>query len=204
MYSWYPDVMAVIDKSYFIVDVETGGFDPETSSLLSFHGIKFSPNSFREIERLDIPHIKPDDGNYLISAGALQTTNIDLLEHDKKAIPYTEAKDLFLRFFRGHEAGSVVMTGYNVQFDIAFIKKYLLEVPEEYDRIFAYYPLDVKSIALTFQMARNLIPEYYSSCKLEHVAKHLGYDVTNVHNAKVDCELTLELLRRFIKEIEQE
>lgn len=177
------------------MDVETGGLDPRNSSLLSFHGILVDPNSLKIEKTLAIPHIKPDDGIYLIEPGALAINKIDLIEHDKKAVSYTEAQSILFNFFP-IKRYNIVPTGYNVDFDISFIKEHLMEIPEEYSEIFTYYSMDVKSIVQFLQMSET-IPRHFSSCKLTDIADHFGYDTSNAHNAKVDCELTLSLLRQL-------
>lgn len=85
---------------YLVMDCETGGF--EGTSLLSFY-FGVLDEDFNVLDELDLL-LRPKDHIYHINPEALEVNKINLIEHDKKAIPYNEGGTLLFNFLQQHSA----------------------------------------------------------------------------------------------------
>src|SRR6185437_1201091 len=112
---------------YLAFDVESGGVTDD-HSLLSVYFAVIDEDLKTLHGELDML-IKPDDGNYVVTAGALVVNKIDLIEHDKVAIKESAAGTMLYNFLKTHAPdGTTKLTplGHNIAFDVQFIKKHLL------------------------------------------------------------------------------
>jgi len=172
---------------YLAFDVESGGVTDD-HSLLSVYFAVIDEDLKTLYGELDLL-VKPDDGNYVVSAQALEVNKIDLISHDKIAIPESKAGTMLYNFLKLHAPdGTVKLTplGHNIAFDVQFIKKHL--VNKAFNQYVSYRMLDTSSIIqflkLTGMVSRDL------AGSLSEIAAHFGIStITNVpHTAKgADC-----------------
>jgi hypothetical protein len=81
--------------------------------------------------------VRPDDGKYVVSAGALNVNKIYIPAHDRTAISYTDARPKLQEFLKScfeAEGGRVKPAGWNIRFDLDFIWEYLMP-REEWENI---------------------------------------------------------------------
>lgn len=87
-------------SKYLVMDCETGGF--EGTSLLSFYFGIYDEN-FQFIDELEL-FLRPKDHIYKVTAEALGVNNINLIEHEKKAITYQEGGTKLFDFIQRHSS----------------------------------------------------------------------------------------------------
>lgn len=180
--------------NYIVCDSETGGFEG-TSLLTVYFGIL--DNKLNLIDELYL-YVKPDDGIYNVTAEALGVNKINLIEHEKTAIKYSEAKTklfYFLKRYSEDGANKLVPLGHNVAFDIEKIKSCLIS-DGSWNQFVSYRKLDTGTIGAYLKILGK-IPESISG-SLSSYAKHFGVDATKAHDAKADCQITVEIFRRFL------
>lgn len=85
-------------SKYLALDCETGGL--EGTSLLSLYCGVYD-ESFTLLDELEL-FLRPKDHIYHVTAEGLGINKIDLVEHEKKAIPYTEGGTLLYDFIEKH------------------------------------------------------------------------------------------------------
>lgn len=185
--------MSTDNPKYFLFDTETGGIKKDMS-LLTLYGFILDEN-LNILDSIDLK-IKPDGGIYNISAQALEINKINLVDHDKVAISLSEAREKFKNFiWRWALTQKLTPIGHNIRFDVKFVKTHLLE---EWDRYFDRRHLDTASIGKFLSLSGKLpkLNEY----SLSELALTLNLSIDNDkrHDAQVDAELTLNLLRNMI------
>lgn len=185
---------------YLAFDVESGGTEVE-HSLLSVYFVVIDEDLKTVHGELDLL-VKPDDGNYVTTAQALEVNKINLLEHDKVAIPESKAGTMLYNFLKEHAPnGTVKLTplGHNIAFDVQFIKKHLLN--KAFNQYVSYRMLDISSIIQFFKLTGLVSRDLAGS--LSEIAAHFGIStITNVpHTAKGDTWMVIEVLRRLRDQI---
>ncbi len=203
-------------RKYFVFDCETGGVREDKDSLLSLAGVLLDYN-LNEIDSINL-FIKPDDGRYKVTARAMEINNIYLVEHNKKAIPITQAADELQNFLCTHTVmGKLIPVGHNVDFDIRFTRYHLFPEPETdvpgqflnkrhtWDNLFTKRSLDTASTARFLQLTGFLPNEDELDCSLRSLAEFFGLldNPTNLHNAEYDARLTCNVLRK-LKQLAEE
>ena len=181
---------------YLAFDVESGGVTDD-HSLLSVYFVVIDEDLKTVHGELDLL-VKPDDGNYVVSAQALEVNKINLLEHDKVAISESKAGTLLYNFLKTHAPdGTVKLTplGHNIAFDVQFIKKHLLN--KAFNQYVSYRMLDISSIIQFFKLTGLVSRDLAGS--LSEIATHFGIStISNVpHTAKGDTWMVIEVLRKL-------
>ena len=183
-------------------DCETGGIDPATSSLLTLYMAVLDSND-QIIDELDLK-LKPDDGKYLWTQEAMDVNGINLEEHDKEAITYSQGKVLLMAFLKKNspKKRSLRPCGHNIAFDIGFIQTHLLS-KKEWEDYCHYRVLDTTPIA-TFMQDIGVWPSKLGS--LVSLVEYLGVKKRLAHNAKEDTLMWIDVyvaLQRNFKNIIQ-
>ncbi len=181
---------------YLAFDVESGGTEAE-HSLLSAYFVVIDEDLktvYGELELL----VKPDDGNYVTTAQALEVNKIDLIAHDKVAIPESKAGTLLYNFLQLHAPnGTTKLTplGQGIFFDIQFVKRHLLN--KSFNHFVSYRVLDISSVIQFFKLIGLVSRDLAGS--LSEIATHFGIStITNVpHTAKGDTWMSIEVLRKL-------
>jgi len=181
---------------FLAFDVEAGGVDIE-HSLLSAYFVVIDEDLKTVHGELDLL-VKPDNGNYVVTAQALEVNKIQLIEHDKVAITESKAGMLLYNFLKLHAPdGKVKLTplGHNIAFDVEFIKKHLLN--KSFNQFVSYRMLDTSCI-IQFMKLRGSVPRDLAG-SLSEIATYFGIStVTNVpHTAKGDTWMVIEILRKL-------
>lgn len=181
---------------YLAFDVEAGGTEVE-HSLLSVYFVVIDEDLKTVHGELDLL-VKPDSGNYVVTAQALEVNKIQLIEHDKVAITESKAGTLLYNFLKIHAPnGTSKLTplGHNIAFDIDFIKKHLLN--KSFNQFVSYRMLDTSSIIQFMKLRGSVSRDLAGS--LSEIAAHFGIStVTNVpHTAKGDTWMVIEILRKL-------
>lgn len=181
---------------YLVFDVEAGGTEVE-HSLLSAYFVVLDEDLKTVHGELDLL-VKPDNGNYVLTAQALEVNHINIIEHDKVAITENKAGTLLYNFLKTHAPnGTVKLTplGHNIAFDVDFIKKHLLN--KSFNQFVAYRMLDTSSIVQLMKQ-RGSVPRDLAG-SLSEIATYFGVSTVNniAHTAKGDTWMVIEILRKI-------
>jgi DNA polymerase III epsilon subunit-like protein len=104
-------------RELLFLDTETGGLDPADNSLLTIGLV-----CWKDGEVVDAAEVAVKHDVYRVTAGALGVNKINLVEHDAKAVPTSEALAWTGHFIgKNFEVAPVVAVGHNVSFDMNFI-----------------------------------------------------------------------------------
>ena len=178
------------------MDCEMGGRDLKYSLLTAYFMV--TDADFKGLGELYL-RVKPDDGDYIVSGQGMSVNKIDLAEHDKIAIPYKQAKPLLFDFLKKHGSSNrVTPVGHGVKGDIEFVWKYLISTGS-WEQFCTYHYLDT-SVALQFLRACGKMPEDQDG-SVSALAEYFGIDTSkmNLHDAKVDTQLTALVLKNLIQ-----
>lgn len=171
---------------YIVLDTETGGLTTDYS-LLSVAGIILDDNlDVKEDFHFLVAPLHKDD--YSCTEEALQVNGIDLGWHYDNAYTY-QSGQFQIGCVLAQYATQYIPIGWNVDFDISFIRAYLPVVA----RSLHYRKLDVNSVA------RFMNIKYGTNMgSLVNWAEYFKLDASKAHDALVDCYLTLGVLKGFL------
>ena len=126
-----------------------GGRELKYSLLTAYFLV--TDSHFKKIGDLNL-YLKPDDGDYIVSGQGMSVNKIDLIEHDKIAIPYKQAKPLLFDFLKRHSGKKrLTPVGHGVLGDIRHIKNSLIS-EGSWDQFCTYHYIDT-SVVLQFLRA---------------------------------------------------
>jgi len=181
---------------YIAFDIEAGGTEIE-HSLLSAYFVVIDEDLKTIYGELDLL-VKPDSGNYVVTAEALEVNKIQLIEHDKVAITESKAGTLLYNFLKTHAPdGAVKLTplGHGIAFDVQFVKRHLLN--KSFNQFVSYRMLDTSSI-IQFMKLTGSVPRDLAGSLSEIAAYFDVLTEENVpHTAKGDTWMVIEVLRKL-------
>lgn len=186
-------------------DTETGGLSSAQHSLLTayfgFYVLESeNPTKYKLIDELDLA-VKDPTGKYRVTPQAMAVNKINLIEHDKVAIPVMDAAKLLYDKVMLHTEGGkhkMINIGQNIPFDEGFIfanlmprsiwENFVMKDPKE--------KLDTKVI-LKKAKDQGKIPKD-QSISLGAIAKFLEIDIAEgeLHGAKYDTQLCVKVLEK--------
>ena len=181
---------------YLVVDCEMGGRELRYSLLTA--AFMVTDDKFNVIGTLDLA-VKPDDGDYIVSGQGMGVNKINIIEHDKIAIPYKQAKPLlfnFLKQFSSCPNCKLVPVGHGVRGDIEHIIARLIS-EGSWEQFCSYHYLDT-SVVLQYLRACGKMPLDCDGSVMA-LAKHFSIDISgDLHNAMVDVQVTAAILKAFV------
>lgn len=177
-----------MSKRFFLFDCETGGLDP-SYSLLTLSGAVLNED-YEVIEAIDLA-VKPKSERYVVHPAAMKVNKIDLVEYNAMAFTEEEAAEKLkelLVMYSGNGDSRMVPAGHNVAMDIAFAKNLL----PSFGKYVLHRAHDTAGIA-SFCQDLGLIP---ANCELSlsELCTLFGIDHSGIHNAKIDVELTRQVM----------
>ena len=182
---------------FLAFDCETGGLDDDRS-LLTIYLVALDEN-FKTLGELDLK-IKPDDdGPYKVDAQALSVNGINLIEHDKVAIPLKEAKRQLYDFLATHKPegkGKLIPVGQNTWFDISCVQRHLMR-KKVWDQFVSYHAIDTAGIALLMKILGKIPRD--EKTRLERLAEMFNVPLVNAHEAKADTLATVRVFKAMLK-----
>ena len=179
-------------------DTETGGIYGDYSLLTAYFEVL--DEQFNVLDSLDLA-IKPQDDMYHVTAEALAVNKINLIEHDKTAVPKSLAGQQLRNFLiKNSEMGKIklVPLGHNVSYDLQTIYRELLN-KREAERYLSYGSEDTGVLGRTLKRL-GLIPEQLST-SLSSYAKFYGIEVTAAHTASGDTKTTVAVFKAMLQQI---
>ena len=181
------------DTLYIPFDTETGGLT-EGSSLLTAH-FAVCDKDFNIIDELELL-TKPNDGQYNVSAQALDVNKINLIEHDKVALSYSEAGQVLRNFlWKYSQNGKIklIPVGKNVGFDVIKVTDNLLGM-KTWNQFVSYRLYDITGIVIFLKRQGKLPQDAPDS--LSGMAQFLGIQA-EWHTAKGDNYAGIEVVKRL-------
>lgn len=185
--------------TYLHLDAEMGGIDLKYSLLTAYFLI--TDDKFNVIDKLSL-FLKPDDGIYILSAQGMSVNKIDIVQHDKIAIPYKEAKTILYKFLsKNSDNGKNKLTpvGHGVRGDITHILDKLIS-EGSWEQHCTYHYIDT-SVVLQFLRACGKIPHHIDG-SVSGMVKYLDIPMsTNVewHSAEFDTLMTMFVYKKMVE-----
>jgi len=178
-----------------VVDVETGGFDPQRHALLEIAAV---PIEFDAAGRL-VPgptvttHLDPFPGGEL-DPKSMEVTGIDIGHPFRDAKPEREALDLIFRHVRqaAREAGCqrAILVGHNAPFDLAFLNAAVARVAHKRNPFHPFSTFDTVTLA-GMAYGQTVLSRAMQAAGLE-------WDGASAHSAVYDAERTADLFCTII------
>lgn len=166
-------------QDYCVVDIETTGLSPEECEIIEIAAVRYR-NGCRDAAFSTL--IRPVNR---ISSFITELTGITN-EMVKGAPSVSEA---ILRFYEF--AGSDMLVGYNVNFDINFL----------YDNLLRCHGICLSNDYVdVLRFARKALP-LLPSRRQTAVADHYGISVTGAHRAEKDCEICNAIYMKLREEL---
>lgn len=168
--------------SYAFIDVETSGLRPDENAVLQL-GCLVTNDKFEVTEEFETL-VNPPEG-LIITPEAMNINKIDL-EECKKAPSEKDALILLNKFLNKHN--TPVLVGYNVNFDMSFLKSVAYR-----SKLHLHSDGFIIDLHLTVRNVEGIMK--YS---LKSVCEHFGIRTDGHHNALRDCYLAMEVAKRVL------
>ena len=181
-----------------IVDLETGGFDPEVNPILEialqFVGLEESGFVLGESVR---HHLVPADG-LILNKEALEFTKIELNHPLRNAITAEEALKSICKIVNKkrseYECSRAILVGHNAHFDLSFLQTNFNRYQIKNSPFHPFSVFDTVTLGAAFT----------GQTVLARIAKELNinYDNDLAHSASYDAEITAKIFCILINRIE--
>lgn len=188
---------------YIALDAEMGGIDLKYSLLTVY--FRVLNEEFQFVDELYL-RLKPDNGEYIVSARGMEVNQINLVDHDKIAITYTDGKDVIRKWLYGisklpnYKRMSPI--GHQFDGDLRHIWDKIMP-REKWEAYVSYRKRDTSSIAEALRdsgiIPSNVMGEEGVSGSLSSLAEFFKVSPDgNLHDAKVDTILTIEVYKKMV------
>jgi oligoribonuclease (3'-5' exoribonuclease) len=184
---------------YLFMDTETGGLTPKHSLLTVSCIVTDADFNIVPIGNHSPGiHLRVRHDEYALTAGALAVNKIDIVEHNRTAFDLPLArqhlKDYIQRAVEATNKKRLIPAGHNVNFDVQFIRAYLLS-DTEWNEFFTYPFLDTAGIARFFTACQRYSGGYSLTALRDRFLPHMREQ--SMHNAENDNLVTIELAKNF-------
>ncbi len=156
---------------YIPFDLEMAGGCVPNSSLLEAH-FAACDEDFNILDALHL-HTKPNDGIYVVTAEALDVTKVDIIEHDARAITYSNAGGKLRDFIKKHSQDGkikLIPMGKGIEGDIRKVNETILG-GKTWNMYVSYRTYDITSLILFLKRAGKIQKNAPES--LEGIADYL-------------------------------
>ena len=185
-----------INNTFFVLDTETGGLDPETSSLMQVACVILK-NGEPVCEYQSL--VKSKDGKYLCGEFARKLHGItDEAINKYGKYPEEIIKDLKYIQENLFDGEPMTIVAHNAAFDISFLKKMFVDAglemqsqisqnPYDYNNMFSRNAIDTATMALILRLQGKL---NFDRCSLDNIIKFykIPTDSDQRHSALYDAE----------------
>lgn len=181
---------------YVCFDSESSGLDSNINNILTICFIILDKD-LNEIDRLNLS-IKHDIYNVTIKA--LEVNKIDLIKHHNESIDIITATDILINFLKKNKNSyRLIPIGHNCTHDISFIQNSGLLSKDIYSNYISFNSIDTICIAQFLKLSGHLPKTQsiglISLCKFLDIKRNSELE----HSCEYDTEMTVKLLKRFIK-----
>jgi DNA polymerase III alpha subunit (gram-positive type) len=183
---------------YLAFDNETGGLDDSCTLLTTYLAVL--DKNLNVIDSLYL-FLKENDGKpYKVEAEGLEINGIRIIDHDRKAIPYSKGGQRLREFIIQHSRNGqekLIPLGHNVHFDIQGIQSKLLS-RGNWEQFVSYRVFDTQTYARGLQMKGVLTMDM--SISLGNLIKYFNVQLPGMqHEAKYDTLATIEVAKALLK-----
>ncbi len=178
-----------------VIDVETGGFNPETDALLEIAAVMIDMNSQGILERKETIsfHVEPFQGAN-IEQSALDFNGINPYTRLRGAISERDALSEILqtirKYLRTSECHRAILVGHNAHFDHAFLRAALERAEIKRNPFHPFSSFDTASIA-AIAYGHTVLAE---SCRRANIE----FNNESAHSASYDAERTADLFCNIV------
>ena len=185
-----------------VVDVETGGVDPDRHALLELCVVipNWSNDKLVVVpEDIHLWDIAPYDPT-AVESDSLKVTNIDLSNESREAqsedTSIRECFRIVRRAIRAQQCTRAIATGHNTHFDLAFIKAAAMRNDIKRDPFHPFSVLDTVSLSAMV----------YGHTVLSVACERAGleFDAKQAHGALYDATVTAQLFCKLINAMRYE
>ncbi len=191
---------------YIVVDVETGGLNPEEHALLTVAAVPIWKTDTNELH-IGHPWYAELQPAGAVTVSALQINNINLDVHMRTARRLDEAHADFCNWLTNLRTSSIMhdkaekftLVGWNVRFDASFLQPWFQACNDDLEHWFSYRMLDIQAI-VSFLIEKGDIP---TSARggLRGIAAHLNIPYTNPHHALADAFAVVSVLTHLWRNV---
>jgi ribonuclease T len=173
-----------------VVDVETGGFNPETDALLEIAAVTLTVDENSHWIRAETihRHVQPFPGANIEKA-ALEFTGIDPHHPFRNAVSEREALDAVFKAVRRliveHGCSRAILVGHNAFFDLSFLKSAAARAGIKRNPFHSFSTFDTAALA-ALVYGQTVLARAVEAAGLEWKAKE-------AHSALYDAEVTADL-----------
>lgn len=174
------------------IDTETGGLDPNHSSLLSVGLVVWRDGKIYGEKELFVK-----ESIIKASPEALSINKINLVEHSFKSFPPKVVVETMLAFCFENTFSSPpwVIAGHNIHFDISFLKPLFEHAGFQWSKYFSHRTVDTNSV-LKFLFAVGVLnTEIFSS---DEAFEYFHIPIKDRHTALSDAVSTAKLFTALI------
>lgn len=178
-----------------VIDVETGGFNPQTDGLLEIAAVMLEMDEKGYLVPCDTiaRHVRPFEGANL-EQSALDFTGINPFHPLRIDVPEPEAlEDIFRpvrRAIKSTGCSRAILVGHNAAFDLSFVRAAAERNRIKRDPFHPFSCLDTVSLS-ALAYGQTVLSK---SCE----AAGISFDNKQAHSARYDCERTAELFCTII------
>lgn len=191
--------MFSLPKHLLIIDVETTGVNPDTSSIIQLGACVFNKNGYLEPYTFN-EYILPYTSEWTEEAEKThQITHGQLLKKGKPLIKVLEKFEQWAsNYMLGELKQKFWLAQWSAGFDVSMLKKAYESLGNKYP--FHYRAFDIASV-VRLELARR--GRLHQKCGEDICAIKLGIkvDETKLHDALYDAQLSGKMLEEIIKEI---
>jgi len=173
-----------------VVDVETGGFNPNTNALLEMAACILRMDGFGRLQPAAIVsvHVTPFSGS-VVEPSALEFTGIDLDDPSREPMPEREALRQICQPVRKEVRATgcqrAILVGHNPSFDLAFLNAAIERTGFRRSPFHPFSTFDTATLGgLAF--GQTVLSRAVRAASLE-------WDESSAHSAKYDATKTAEL-----------
>ena len=173
-----------------VVDVETGGFDPQTNALLEIAAVPVHINNLGDLVPAEVVacHVEPFPGS-ILDPKALEFTGIDPYHPFRMAKSEKEALEHIFKpvhtLLKKHNCTRAILVGHNPFFDLGFIRAATERNKIKKNPFHAFSTFDTATLG-GLAYGQTVLARAVS-------AAGLGWDNDKAHSAIYDAEKTAEL-----------
>lgn len=181
-----------------VVDVETGGFKPQTDALLEIAAVivEIGPDGRVRRGQTHAYHVKPFEGSRLEPA-SLEVTGIDPWHPLRPAIDEADALQRLFReirtAIRSHGCRRAILVGHNAAFDLAFLNAAVARTGLKRNPFHPFSCFDTATLA-GVALGQTVLARATGVLGLD-------WDQRSAHSAAYDAERTADLFCRICNDM---
>lgn len=181
-----------------VLDTETGGLGLD-KSLLQIAMVVVDWRDYSILDKLNLK-VKPDAKRgersvYVVEAEGLAVNKINLVEHNKDAMQYSEAAGLIYDFLnKNSQQGKdkLILTGKNVHGDVYQIWDKIMK-RSTWETFVSYQWMDFSAI-WNFLVIEGTV-QLLESASLKSICEFLKINTEGIHDAEKDCMMVIECFK---------